>query len=108
MHSGRKSSALEIELTKPMSCTISQCLCQDLVTGCQNLANVKLLAILFFKGDYGILSVITTINIYLLIEIRHNILIQCHRNFIEVEYFNYVLEIGILRNCPQKIGCPEG
>ena len=34
---------------------------------------------------------------YLLIEIRHNILIQCYGNLIEKD-FNYMLEIDLLRN----------
>ena len=44
----------------------------------------------------------------IVIEIRHNILIQCHGNFIEVNKFNYMLEIDILRNFSQKdFGCNE-
>ena len=35
---------------------------------------------------------------HLFIEIRHNILKQCHRNDIEVKNFNDMLEIGIFRN----------
>ena len=38
---------------------------------------------LFFKGDHNIL--IITINMYLLIEIRHNDGIQYHGNYIEVK-----------------------
>ena len=48
------------------------------------------------------------VSICLLIEIRHNILIQCHGNYIEVNKFNYMLEIDILRNFSQKdFGCNE-
>ena len=32
---------------------------------------------------------------YLLIKIRHNIIIQCYENYIEVENFNFMLEITI-------------
>ena len=46
---------------------------------------------------------IATINMYLLIEIRHDILIQCHGNFIELRKSNYMLEIYILRNFSQTI-----
>ena len=45
---------------------------------------VNFCGVLFFKGDHRILK-ITTIKVCLLIEIRHNILIQCHRNCIEVK-----------------------
>ena len=45
---------------------------------------------------------ITTINVYLLIEIQYNILLQCHGNYIEVGKFNVMLENDILRNCSRK------
>ena len=32
----------------------------------------------------------------------YNIHVQCHGNYIEVEKFNYRLEIDILRNCSLK------
>ena len=49
-----------------------------------------------------------TINIYLFIEIRHNILIQCHRDWIVLRWkiFNYMLEIE--RNLMTKYLWPEG
>ena len=52
---------------------------QDLETGCPKLAIVK-----FFprRPQY---PQITTINMYLIIEIRPSILIKCHGNYIEVE-----------------------
>ena len=41
---------------------------------------------------------------YLLIEIRLTILIQCHGNYIEVKkLLKYMLEIGILGNYSKKI-----
>ena len=46
------------------------------------MAIVKLLGIQFFKGDLDILKLIT-INIYLLIKIKYNILIQCRGNYID-------------------------
>ena len=39
---------------------------------------------------------------YKFIKIRLDILIQCHGNYMEVEKFNYMLEINILRNFSQK------
>ena len=62
-----------------------QGLSQDLETGCPKFVIAKFLGILFFKGDHNIL--VTTINMYLIIEIRHNILRQCHGNHTEVENF---------------------
>ena len=57
-----------------------QGLSQDLETGCPKLAIV-----LFFKEDRNIYSDCTTINMYLLTEIRYNILKLCHGNCIVVE-----------------------
>ena len=58
---------------------LEQVLNQDLVMGCPKLAIVKYLGVLFFKGD---LITNENENMYLIIEIRQIILIQCH---IEVE-----------------------
>ena len=55
---------------------------------------------------------------YLLIEIKHNILIQCHGNYIEVEDLKCMLEIdilrkyllenlGVLRGDFLELGCPN-
>ena len=41
-------------------------------------------------------------NMYFLIEIRHNILVQCHGNYIEVRKCNYMLEVDILRKNSQN------
>ena len=63
-----------------------QDLSQDLETGCPKFVVAKSLGVLFFKRDHNILwLLVTTINMYLLIEIRYNIPIQCHGNHIEVE-----------------------
>ena len=35
---------------------------------------------------------------YEFIKIRHDILIQCHGSYMEMEKINYMLEIDILRN----------
>ena len=43
-----------------------------------------------------------TKNMYLFIEIRHNILWQCQWNYVEVTKFNYLLWIDIFRNSSQK------
>ena len=40
---------------------------------------------------------------YLLFEIRHNIITQCLGNNMEMKKFNYLLEIGILRNSLQGL-----
>ena len=40
---------------------------------------------------------------YKFIKLRHDILIQCHRNYMEMKKFNYMLEIYILRNSSEKI-----
>ena len=46
-----------------------------------------------------------TINMYLLIEIRHDILIECHGNYIEEEKFNYMLKNDILKMSSQNNMC---
>ena len=40
---------------------------------------------------------------YEFIEIRHNILIQCHGNYMEMKKFKNMLEIDTLRNTLQNI-----
>ena len=80
---------------------IQQGLSQDLESGCPKSTIVKFGGVLFFKGGHNILRLITTINIYLLIEIGHYNLIQCHGDFVEVKIKvedNYMLEIDSLRN----------
>ena len=77
-----------------------QCLSQDLETGCLKLAVVKFLGVQIFKGDHNIL--ISTINMYKFIRIRHDIIKQCHGNYKAMKKFNYMLEIGIFRNPTQK------
>ena len=53
---------------------------------------------------------ITTLNINLLNEVRHNIYTQCHGNYIEVKKkINYMLAIDILRNYfPKCLGALMG
>ena len=38
---------------------------------------------------------ISTTNMYGFIKIRHDILIQCHENYMEMQKFNNMLEFGI-------------
>ena len=40
---------------------------------------------------------------YKFVKIRHDILIQCHGNKMEMKKFNYILEIDILRNSSQIV-----
>ena len=41
--------------------------------------------------------------------IKHDILLQWHWNYMEMEKLHHMLEIDILRNSSlKKIGCPEG
>ena len=61
-----------------------QGLSQDLETQCPKLVVVKVFGRPTFQGRPPYLQ-ISTMNMYLLIEIRHDILIQCHENYIEVE-----------------------
>ena len=81
---------------------LKQGLSQDLETGCLKLAIVKLLGVQIFKGGTQYTQ-ISTINMYKFIKIRHDILIQCHGNYMEIRKFNYMLEIEILRNSSQNI-----
>ena len=81
---------------------VTQGLSQDLETGCLKLAIEKLLGVQIFEGYYNTLR-FPTINICEFIKIRHDILIQCHRNNMEVNKFDYMLEIDILRNSSPKI-----
>ena len=72
-----------------LSLTRSQGLSQDLETGCPKLATVKFCGVQIFKGDHNILRF-------------HDILIQCHGNYMEMKQFNYMLEINILTNSSQR------
>ena len=59
-------------------------LSQELETGCPKLAIVTFWGVLFFKGDRGRqYTQIKTKIMYLLIEIRHTILLQCDGNYID-------------------------
>ena len=64
-------------------------------------------------------TLIPNMNMNLFIEIKHNNLIQCHRDYILVEKLNYMLRIDILRNNSHNclhvlkgdskgFGCPNG
>ena len=56
-----------------------QGLSQDLETGCLKLAIVKFLGIQIFRGYHNILR------FQPLIKIRHDILIECHRDYLEMK-----------------------
>ena len=57
---------------------------QDLETGCLKLAIVTFLGIPIFQGRSQYIQ-ITTINMGLLIDIRRNIFLECHGNYIEMD-----------------------
>ena len=63
---------------------VHQCLSQDLETGCPKLSSVTFLGDPVVQGRPQHIQN-TTINMYLLIEIRCNILIQSHGNYIKVK-----------------------
>ena len=73
--------------------TIAHGLSQDLETGCPKLAIVKYLGLQYTR--------ISTINMYKFIKTRHDILIQCDGNCMEMKKIKYMLEINILRNSSQ-------
>ena len=101
-----------------MICLLLQGISQDLQTGCPNLVIAKFCGILFIKGPHNVLRVSDYIYImYLLIEIKHIILIQCDRNYIDMKKLNYMLEVeilryyihtGVLRDTFWGFGCPNG
>ena len=65
------------------------------------IGNCKILGRPNFQGEPQYTQ-ISTINMYEFIQIRHDILIQCHGNYMEMKNVNYMLEIDILRNSSQK------
>ena len=71
---------------------------QDLETGCLKLPILK------FWGAQIHYTQISTINMYKFIKVRHDIIIQWHRNDMEMKKSNYMLEIDILRNSSQFWG----
>ena len=73
-----------------------QGLSQELETGCLKLAIVKFLGVQISKGDQNIL--ISTINMYIFIKMRHDIRIQGRGNYMMMKKINHMLEIDILRN----------
>ena len=76
-----------------------QGLSQDLETWCPKLAIVK-----YWGTHIGTMIYLDFIYRHVKnYRIRHDILIQCHGNHMEMKIFNYMLEIDILRNSSQKI-----
>ena len=67
-----------------------QGLSHNLETGCPKMALVKSLGVLIFKGTNNILKNTIILNMYLLIEIRHNVHILCHRNNIAVKKIQFI------------------
>ena len=95
-----------------------QSLSQDLETGCPKLTILKLLGVSHIFQGRSPYTHITTTNMYLLIEIRHNILIQCHKNCsdvneipimcLELTLRNFSLKkLDVLRGDFWRFGCPN-
>ena len=66
------------------------------------IANSEILGRPKFYGEPQYTQ-ISAINMYKLIKVRHDIIIQWHRNNMEMKKINYMLEIDILRNSSQNI-----
>ena len=63
-------------------------------TGCLKLAIEKLLGVQIFEGYHNTLRFQPTcMNLIEFIKMRHDFLIQCHRNNMEMKKIDYVLEI---------------
>ena len=77
--------------------SIAQGLSQNFETGCPKLINIQFLGVFFFQGRQQNFEV-TTINMYSLIKIRNNIIIQYNVMGIMLRWknFNYMLKIDIL------------
>ena len=96
---------MELKYTLPV--LIGQRLSLDLETGCRKLGIVNFLGVQILKGDCYIFRFLPYTCMISLI--RHDILIECHGNNMDMKKVNYMLEIDILRNSSQKkSGCPEG
>ena len=65
----------------------------DLETGCPKLT-IEKISVPIFKGRQQHTE-LTTINMYLLIKIRHDIILQYHGNYIEVKIVGCMLAIKI-------------
>ena len=84
-----------------------QGLSHDLEIGCLKLAIVKFVSVQIFKG--GQYTQISTINMYKFIKIRHDILIQCHGNYMEMKIFKlYAWDWHLKKILTKSFGCPEG
>ena len=79
---------------------LDQGLSQDLETGCLKLAIVKFWGAKFLRRT----TIYSDFNHkhYKFIKIRHDILIQCHGNYMKMKKLKYLFEIDILRNSSQK------
>ena len=65
------------------------------------IGNCKILGRPNFKKGPQYIQ-ISTINMFKVIKIRHDILIKCHWIYVEMTTFNYMLEIVILRISSQN------
>ena len=75
----------------------------------QKLHGCLKLAIVFFKGDQCEYTRITAMNMNFIFEVRHNILPQCHENYIqEKENQLCAWNWHFRKLLPLNIGCPEG
>ena len=61
----------------------------------------------YFYGGQYILKILT-IKMCKYIKIRHNIVLQCHGNYMEMKKFNYIREIDIFINSSQFLGVSWG
>ena len=101
LYSGIMSSSREVGIQ--IGHGWEQGLSQDLESGCPKSTIVGFRGCPILQGTSKY-TLITIMNMYLLVEIWHYILIQCHGDFVEVEKNQlYMLEIDILRNYQQKI-----
>ena len=80
---------------------------RDLETGCLKLAIVKFLGVQIFRvPNY---SQICTIYMYKFIKVRHDILIECHGNYMEMEKVKlYAWDWHFKKFLTKRFGCPEG
>ena len=69
--------------------------------------NCKILGRPIFRGRLQYTK-ITTINMYLFIEIGYTFHIQCHGDCIEMKKLIICLKLIFLEIPHKKIGCPEG
>ena len=87
-----------IFLTLPKVDPFKQGLSQDLET----VPEIWQLLMFWPSNDSNGTTIYSDFKTYTLIEIRHNVLIRWHGNYIMMKKFVYMLEMVILRNSSQK------